>query len=1289
MSVSHPHSLRARLRWFRRICLRVAHWHGRALIWLAALVMAIGACGAAWLQWWVFPRLDTYRPRVVSELSKRVGRPVEIGNITGGWKVGRPFLVFDNLALKHTDGRLALSLKRVDATLDWWPLLLGDLRFDSVTAYSPDLELARDADGTLRLADIPLNSGKSDNSFGDWLLAQSELSIADGRLTWRDAMRQAQPLVLEHVDFKLSDSLLTGHELSVSASPPVKLASDIVAHASWRGDGIAQFDDWNGKIDAALAHVDLGAWQQWLPYPIEVNRGRGKLDLQLAFAGPHVTQLTASLDVQGANVRLAPELQAMDLAAVSGDVVWTDKRGDKTLDLNNLHLTADGGVLLAGAHATLRLLAQGGGTASVTGLTLSPLSNLPPALPMPNKLRKWLDGLKPAGQITQFDAQWRGDWHEPASFGSKVAFAGLALGAPAPLPNVGQIDGELEVTDHDGRLAITSKKFRLAEKDLFEQPLTFDQLKLAANWARKQGAWTVNLTDFAASNADMQASASAVWQWAGQGAGTLDLDATVARLAANKVTDYLPTVIGPDTRKWLKMALRQGEARNARFLLKGPLDKFPFADGKDGSWSVVTDAQGLTLGYAPGWPEITNLNGQVRIVGDNLQVDGKAQSMGTQIEHAHAVIEHLSSSPGIQIDGTVAGQTAQFFQFIAHSPLEHTLGGLGAASHASGDGKLDLKLDIPFANADDTRVEGSYRVAHNRLQITDAMPEIRELAGEVKFNEHGVNAHGLKGLALGGPMTADIATGRDGAIAIAAIGRADAHAAVARYEVPFADAISGMSDYKVQVTVPHSGWQLAVSAPMTEVRVDLPAPLGKRAGDARPLKLMLDAHAQDERWKVQLGDKLSADVVRLPEGSSWHVDRGEVRVGDSLANPTRPGLWLNIDQPDFNLDGWLDRLGGLNAATGSNARNGSPLAGVDLRTRRLQVANRLLDDAALHANVAADGSWSITAASQQIAGKATWSPQGRGKVVARLDRLAFPLQAAEHRAAPAANGNAATRLPSIDLVADDFRYRDHALGKLEIRAQQERDTWMIDQLTVSNPDGKLAMQGTWLTIGTEDDTAVRVDIDSNNIGKLMDRFGYPEAMRRGSGAIHGDLAWRGTPMAPDYATLSGKLKVRADNGQFAKIEPGVGRLLGVLSLQSLPRRLTLDFRDIFSEGFAFDRIEGDSKVVRGVMSTDNLSIVGPAAKVSFKGEADIAKETQKLRVRVVPTVGDSVAVGAGVALANPVVGVGAFLLQRVLKDPFGQLIAYEYDISGSWSDPQVVRIGQFNRPAGNTPAGQK
>jgi hypothetical protein len=172
--------------------------------------------------------------------------------------------------------------------------------------------------------------------------------------------------------------------------------------------------------------------------------------------------------------------------------------------------------------------------------------------------------------------------------------------------------------------------------------------------------------------------------------------------------------------------------------------------------------------------------------------------------------------------------------------------------------------------------------------------------------------------------------------------------------------------------------------------------------------------------------------------------------------------------------------------------------------------------------------------------------------------------------------------------------------------------------------------------------------------------------------------------------LSGTLDIDVGAGQFTKIDPGIGKLLGVLSLQALPRRLTLDFRDVFSEGFAFDTIAGKTAIVKGVMATDDLRLAGPAARVDISGEADLAKETQRLNVRVLPSLSSTFSAATPAAAmillaANPLVaaavGAGTLLAQKVMKDPLEQMFAYDYRISGSWSDPVVERVGARAPPA--------
>jgi uncharacterized protein YhdP len=195
-----------------------------------------------------------------------------------------------------------------------------------------------------------------------------------------------------------------------------------------------------------------------------------------------------------------------------------------------------------------------------------------------------------------------------------------------------------------------------------------------------------------------------------------------------------------------------------------------------------------------------------------------------------------------------------------------------------------------------------------------------------------------------------------------------------------------------------------------------------------------------------------------------------------------------------------------------------------------------------------------------------------------------------------------------------------------------------------------------------------------DIGRMLERLGYTDAVRRGTAKLEGKVSWAGTPTQIDHATLGGTLKAEAANGQFNKLEPGVGRLLGILSLQSLPRRITLDFRDIFSEGFAFDSIGGSARVEQGVINTKDLQIQGPSAKIQMKGEASIPAETQNLRVRIEPALGETLAVGA--MIANPAIGAAAWVAQKILKDPFGQMFAFEYAISGSWADPKVEKLQQ-------------
>jgi uncharacterized protein YhdP len=219
--------------------------------------------------------------------------------------------------------------------------------------------------------------------------------------------------------------------------------------------------------------------------------------------------------------------------------------------------------------------------------------------------------------------------------------------------------------------------------------------------------------------------------------------------------------------------------------------------------------------------------------------------------------------------------------------------------------------------------------------------------------------------------------------------------------------------------------------------------------------------------------------------------------------------------------------------------------------------------------------------------------------------------------------------------------------------------------------------------GAQRATSLDFDLDSDDAGSLLAIYGLREALRGGTGRLSGQLRWQGSPLAIDFPSLDGRMRLQMGKGQFLKTDPGLAKLIGVLSLQSLPRRLTLDFRDVFAEGFSFDEIQGDVQVQSGVARTDNFQMRGVQALVDIRGTASLAQETQTLEVTVRPELNAGLASLAYAAMANPALGLGTFLVQFVLRRPLQALFSYDYLITGPWADPQV----QERRRVAPVPAG--
>jgi uncharacterized protein YhdP len=284
-----------------------------------------------------------------------------------------------------------------------------------------------------------------------------------------------------------------------------------------------------------------------------------------------------------------------------------------------------------------------------------------------------------------------------------------------------------------------------------------------------------------------------------------------------------------------------------------------------------------------------------------------------------------------------------------------------------------------------------------------------------------------------------------------------------------------------------------------------------------------------------------------------------------------------------------------------------------------------------------------------------------GRLVARLSRLSIPqAEAGARHVEDSLDAGRQKDLPAIDVVVDRFELRGRTLGRLEVVAENEESgtgrAWHLEKLGLTMPEARFAASGLW-----------------GHVGALMDRFGLTRTINKGTAQLSGNASWNGSPSTIDFDTLSGSMRLEADKGQFLKAEPGVAKLLNILSLQGLARRLTFDFTDVFSPGFAFDTVRATAHVDHGIATTDDFTMRGVQAIVLMNGSADLAKETTDLHVRIEPQI-NAGAASLGIAVINPIAGLATFIAQYLFKDKLSQALSFEYNVSGPWSKPDVTKI---------------
>ena len=577
----------------------------------------------------------------------------------------------------------------------------------------------------------------------------------------------------------------------------------------------------------------------------------------------------------------------------------------------------------------------------------------------------------------------------------------------------------------------------------------------------------------------------------------------------------------------------------------------------------------------------------------------------------------------------------------------------------------------------------------------------------------------------------------DAAVVIRAEGMLSAEGLRQAKELGFASGLaqsaSGSTAYTASLGFTRGATELSVTSNLQGMALNLPAPLNKSADTALPVRFdnttvlresAGTGQALQDQLSLTLGRLASVVYVRDISGSEPRILRGSMAVGldpgESVALPDT-GVAANINLATVDLDAWEKVLSASDGAgigtapvampagarpTPVNAALGYLPTSMAIRAKELVLAGRKLHNVVLGGS--RDGlTWRANIDATELNGyvefRQAGGGAGAGRLYGRLSRLSLGQNTASE--VEAILNEQPANIPALDIVVEDMELRGKKLGRVEIEAinrgagtvarEGGARQWQLNKLNIIVPEATLTATGNWVALDAQQAlsvatgpapgaggsraaaerrrTVMNFRLDIADSGELLTRFGMSDVIRGGKGRLEGQIAWIGSPLSLDHPSLNGQFNVNVASGQFLKADPGIAKLLGVLSLQALPRRLTLDFRDVFSDGFSFDFVRGDVNINQGLAFTNNLQMKGVNAAVLMEGSADIARETQDLRVVVVPEINAGTA-SLIATVINPAIGLGTFLAQYFLRRPLNQAATQEFHIDGTWADPKITKV---------------
>ena len=1253
---------------FFRKMLKLAAYSAAALVILLAILVGLFRL--------FLPRLPEYQDDIENWASNIIGMEVQFSGMNARWGLRGPEIEFYETELAHLDTQTrAIAAELVSVGISASRLLFEqEIVVDRVVIRGTSIEIRQLENGEWWVQGRPV---------GELPIAESGVRQRLGDVEFvgeRIEVRFLQPGHEQPHFFSVPRVVVSADEnriaLDANVGLPDDLGQGINLAATQLTNRPAEQRFWDVSVEAN--GIALQGWSALHPaLKGRILSGGGDVDVSFAVHGKNVSHASVRLDLD--------------------DVSFAE---DRKFDLSGrfeLDRSFDGWLVAAEEaqiategrtwpESSLRARAEMGAGGEIADFRArASYINLDDSLLLlpwlPEMQRDFLRNLAPRGEIRDLELAVSELGGEVPYFDITVDLEDVGFAASGRRPGISGFSGYINGERPGGRIEVRSRNLIIELPQVFDGPFDLDVVNGMVIWRHKD-----ETTRF---NSDNIRMANAIFENRGRGDLTLyrDRPPTIEYDSSFSVTDvsaayaYLPhKVMKPKLKDWLKKSLVKGSIARGTLHMDGVLDR-EFFRNKGGNLLIKGSARDVTLKFHPDWPAVERAD--VEMVLDNTRlysVKNNSISAGNASVDSEVEIDDLLD-PVLRIKALTTGTLATLHQYAMQSRLNELLGGHLERVTVDGEASFQFDLMVPLKRAVDATLDGVLRSNSGSMSIDGFPAPIEDLIGEVTITRDYLESDNLGGRFLGQDVNIALDQSEDPSVfAIATVtGLLTSEAVVEDLHIPLEGLLDGAADYTARVMFPRGGqtprrpFTIEIDTALEGLALDLPDPVGKPANQAMQLSGEL---------VFMPGGELIESIGQAENGMAWRLsfsqlqgvwdfDRGVLMAGpgEMLPAETR-GLHIRGETTTVRLEDWLNL-----------SRSGEKKVGAAERIRSIDVQVDDLFAIGQHLrnhHVRLDRSardWLVQIEGEDVSGSVfvPYDFGGDRAMVVEMGRMRLP---GDEVTPPSASTLDPRKLPPITMTADEFALGDRYFGAVELNIVRTEEGLVAEKLSATDASFGIVGTGGWVVDENDEmgsRTYITATLNSSDVRTTLARLDFVQGISGESMGVVVDMSWSGGPRASFLDVLDGNVQMRLENGALEEVEPGAGRMLGLVSFVALPRRLSLDFRDVFNKGFRYDSIAGNFSFEKGVASTCDMSLEGPAALIGVVGQVDLPNSEYEQGAVVSAKVGNTLPI-VGAVVGGPPGAAAMLIFSQIFKKPLQSVGEVYYGISGPWEEPDIESI---------------